>query len=131
MASWTGEVVRVSLLAELLGKDKHVDAAGRAAWVEANPTPGRLALLNFAPYAASFEKRISEVQTWRHDKPQFDTEEIRADARVYLRALGEMGYPLSPIEQAVIDGKPYTPEPQNAAMDDADNVETDASGPDA
>jgi hypothetical protein len=67
-------------------------------------------LLNFAALAACYEKRMDQVQTWRHDEPSWDTEEIRADARVYLAFLGEMGYPLAPIEQAIISDEPYTPQ---------------------
>jgi hypothetical protein len=72
-------------------------------------------LLNFAVLAACYDKRIDEVQTWRHDAPQFDTEEIRADACVYLALLGQMGYPLAPVEQAIITGEHYTPRPPRTA----------------
>jgi ParB/RepB/Spo0J family partition protein len=117
---WTGDVSRVALLAELLGHDKTDSAAGRAEWVPGNTTPGRLMLLNFAALAACWEKRIDQVQTWRHDKPQEDTEEIRADARVYLAFLGEMGYPPAPVEQAIISGEPYAPQDDELQDEDGD-----------
>lgn len=133
---WTGEVSRTAILAELLGQDKQAEAAQRAGWVPAAATPGRMVLTSFAIFAACFEKRITESQTWRHDKPQYDTEDIRADARTYLEFLGTIGYPLSPIEQAVISGEPYTPQdaPQ-PSEDEGDEGKDDAaegdSAPDA
>jgi ParB family chromosome partitioning protein len=127
--SWTGDVSRVALLAELLGQSKTDEAAGRAQWAPGNATPGRLMLLNFAVLAACYEKRIQEVQTWRHDEPSWDTEEIRADARTYLAFLGEVGYPLAPIEQAIISGDPYTPQAaEDADQDDQDADQDDQDG---
>ncbi|WP_127357647.1 hypothetical protein [Actinacidiphila soli] len=138
--SWTGDVSRVALLAELLGQSKTDEAAGRAEWAPGNATPGRLMLLNFAVLAACYEKRIQEVQTWRHDEPSWDTDEIRADARTYLAFLGEMGYRLAPIEQAIISGEPYTPQAAEEAEDadhedaeepeDADRDDQDGEDPD-
>ncbi|MCX4554214.1 ParB/RepB/Spo0J family partition protein [Streptomyces sp. NBC_01500] len=105
---WTGDVPRVALLAELLGRDKTDES--RLSWVPGNATPARLLLVNFAVLAACFEKRLDQVQTWRHDEPAWDTEAIRADARVYLGFLVDVGYPLSLIEQAIVSGEPYNRE---------------------
>jgi hypothetical protein len=92
-------------------------------------------LLNFAVLAACYEKRMDQVQTWRHDAPSWDTDEIRADARTYLAFLGEMGYPLAPIEQAIISGEPYIPQAANDSADaeepeDADREDLDGEEPD-
>lgn len=121
VASWTGDVARVALLAELLGEEKTGDAEGRCEWAPANATPGRLMLMNFAVLAACYEKRMDQVQTWRHDRPSWDTDEIRADARVYLEFLGEVGYPLAPIEQAIISGEPYAPQESTALDQDQED----------
>ncbi|MCX5206107.1 ParB/RepB/Spo0J family partition protein [Streptomyces sp. NBC_00237] len=98
---WTGEVSRVALVAELLGEDKRAD--NRTTWAPAGATPGKLNLINFAIIAGCYEKRLDEVQTWRTDKPSFDTNDIRDDARVYLSYLATIGYTLSLVEQAIVD----------------------------
>lgn len=114
--SWTGDVARVAILADLLGRDKQ--SGDRTEWIDPNATPGRLALLMLAPYAAAFEKRIEASNVWRTDKPEWDTPDIRRDACTWLTFLGELGYPLSRIEQAVIADEAYTLEAETAKEQD-------------
>ncbi|MCX4515905.1 hypothetical protein OHA27_37950 [Streptomyces sp. NBC_01619] len=121
--SWSGDVSRVALLAELLGQQKTDPAAERAQWAPGNATPGRLMLLNFAVLAACHEKKLDDVQTWRHDAPQWDSEATRADARVYLAFLGELGYPLTAIEQAIITGEPFTLQNGQESEDGGQTIE--------
>ncbi|MFJ5218784.1 ParB/RepB/Spo0J family partition protein [Streptomyces sp. NPDC088354] len=123
---WTGDVARVAILADLLGRDKQ--SGDRTEWIDPNATPGRLALLMLAPYAAAFEKRIEASNVWRTDKPEWDTPDIRRDACTWLTFLSELGYPLSRIEQAVIADEAYTLEAEKeqdeiAAADDGSDGE--------
>ena len=72
-------------------------------------TAGRLPIAILAVIAASYEERMDGDQgrfTWRTDR-RF-TQCPRDDAGVYFRFLTSVGYELSPIEQAVADGIPYT-----------------------
>ena len=70
---------------------------------------GRLPIAILAVIAASYEERMDGDQgrfTWRTDR-RF-TQCPRDDAGAYFRFLASTGYELSPIEQAVADGVPYT-----------------------
>jgi len=69
----------------------------------------RLPIAILAGIAASYEERMdgdSGRFTWRTDRRY--TQCPRADAGAYFRFLASVGYELSPIEQAVTDGVPYT-----------------------
>ncbi|MFG2793995.1 ParB/RepB/Spo0J family partition protein [Streptomyces sp. NPDC048419] len=125
--SWTGDTTRSAILADLLsiGTDekKAASAQERATWTGSSATPTRLLLVNFAVIAACYEKRIEKPNTWRQDQPEWDTEEIRADARVWLTFLAELGHQLSPVERDVIDDTPFEidEEPAATPLDDADS----------
>jgi ParB family transcriptional regulator, chromosome partitioning protein len=70
---------------------------------------GRLPIAILAVIAASYEERMDGDQgrfTWRTDRRY--TQCPRDDAGAYFRFLASVGYELSPIEQAVTDGVPYT-----------------------
>ncbi|MGP4049329.1 ParB/RepB/Spo0J family partition protein [Streptomyces sp. 2A115] len=103
VAQWSGDVGRHNLIKELTGYSTLAERAKTA-------TPAKLTLLNFAVLAATFEKRMSETRTWRTDSTAhsavYELREIRADARTWLTFLAEIGYPLSSVEQAVVDDEP-------------------------
>ncbi|MFI5808689.1 ParB N-terminal domain-containing protein [Streptomyces sp. NPDC051561] len=126
---WAGDVPRVALLAEFLGENKSVKAKERAKWIPAGASPGKLALMNFAVLAASHEKRLDQVQTWRTDKPSWDTEEIRDGARTYLSFLSTTGYTLSPVEKAIVDNVTFHPsgEPEESEADDGQDEQAEGS----
>jgi ParB family transcriptional regulator, chromosome partitioning protein len=100
---------------------------------------GRLPVAVLAVIAASYEERMDGDQgrfTWRTDR-RF-TQCPRDDAGAYFRFLASVGYELSPIEQAVADGVPYTGDQPaddlsadggtGSTPDDHAEVEVDASG---
>ncbi|MBX6358262.1 MAG: hypothetical protein IRZ05_20730 [Micromonosporaceae bacterium] len=70
--------------------------------------PNRLPLLALAPIAVAYEHQMtvpdSSRYIWRHDRTGAVS---RADARAYLSLLVELGYHPAPIEQAIIDDRPY------------------------
>ncbi|MGK3943319.1 ParB/RepB/Spo0J family partition protein [Streptomyces caeruleatus] len=112
VAQWSGDVGRHNLIKELTGYTTLADRAKSA-------TPANLTLLNFAVLAATFEKRMGEVRTWRTARSAvYELSEIRSDARTWLTFLAEIGYPLSSVEQAVVDDEPYQEDEPDA--DDAD-----------
>lgn len=121
VAKWEGDDARVEILAELLGRPSKEKAPKRARWVGSSPSAGRLALCDFAVIAASYEKRIEKVQTWRTDEPAWDSEAIRSDAQAYLKALVSFGYRPTLIEEAVIKNVPFDP----AAGADDSTTDTD------
>jgi ParB family chromosome partitioning protein len=106
----------------------------------------RLPLAILAVIAASYEERMdgdSGRFTWRTDRRY--TQCPRDDAGAYFRFLASTGYELSPIEQAVADGVPYTgdqpaddpgtdgetgttPDDPAVGGDDADHGEADEPG---
>ena len=93
------------------------------AWLEICDTAAasRLPLLMLAPIAVTFEYAMTEGlgrATWRTDSTYSPCP--RAEAGHYLSFLASLGYHLTPIEQAVADGLPYTgddPENQLTAQD--------------
>ncbi|MEU8893671.1 ParB N-terminal domain-containing protein [Streptomyces sp. NPDC048442] len=128
---WAGDIPRVALLAEFLGENKSVKSKERAKWVPAGATQGKLALMNFAVLAASYEKRLDQVQTWRMDKPSWDTEEIRDGARVYLSYLSTIGYTLAPVEKAIVDNVPFDPDGEKRVTEPDDGEAEGTEEPEA
>lgn len=120
VAQWSGDVGRHNLIKELTGYSTLAERTKTA-------TPAKLTLLNFAVLAATFEKRMNEVRTWRTDRTAqssvYELREIRQDARTWLTFLAEIGYPLSGVEQAVVDDEPYQEKEPDA--DDADGQADD------
>jgi len=93
------------------------------AWLEICDTAAasRLLLLMLAPIATTYEYAMTDGlgrATWRTDSTYSPCP--RAEAGHYLSFLASLGYHLTPIEQAVADGLPYTgddPEDQLTAED--------------
>ncbi|WP_020124550.1 ParB/RepB/Spo0J family partition protein [Streptomyces canus] len=128
VAQWTGDVGRHNLIKELTGYTTLAERAKSA-------TPAKLTLLNFAVLAATFEKRMGEVRTWRTDRTArssvYELSEIRSDARTWLTFLAEIGYPLSSVEQAITDDEPYQedePDPDDADGQAAEDTEDSQDG---
>jgi ParB family chromosome partitioning protein len=99
---------RSSLFAEITGGTIRHDE-NTSTW-----PAGRLPIAILAVIAASYEERMDGDQgrfTWRTDR-RF-TQCPRGDAGAYFRFLASVGYELSPIEQAVADGVPFSPEVQS------------------
>ncbi|WP_078844514.1 ParB/RepB/Spo0J family partition protein [Streptomyces achromogenes] len=134
VAQWVGDAGRRDLVKELTGYDNPAERAKSA-------TPAKLTLLNFAVLAATFEKRLGEVRTWRTDSAArstvYELREIREDARTWLSFLAGNGYPLSSVEQAIVDDKPYqegAPEASDAhgqAAEDSEDTPDGASAEDS
>jgi ParB/Sulfiredoxin domain len=101
------------------------------AWLEIADTAAasRLPLLMLAPIAVTYEYAMTDGlgrATWRTDSTYSHCP--RAEAGHYLSFLASLGYHLTPIEQAVADGLPYTgddPENQLAAEDGREAVGTE------
>jgi ParB family transcriptional regulator, chromosome partitioning protein len=94
---------RSSLFQEITGGTIRHDA-NTGTW-----PAGRLPIAILSVIAAAYEERLDGDQgrfTWRTDRRY--TQCPRADAGAYFRFLASAGYELSPIEQAVADGVPYT-----------------------
>ncbi|MFF4189121.1 ParB/RepB/Spo0J family partition protein [Streptomyces sp. NPDC001691] len=127
-AQWVGDAGRRALVKDLTGCDRPAERARSA-------PPAKLALLNFAVLAATFEKRMSEVRTWRTDSTArasvYELREIREDARTWLSFLAEIGYPLSGVEQAIVDDEPYQEGERDTAHTDerVDGETPDEEGP--
>ncbi|MFD8564671.1 hypothetical protein ACFV1N_46035 [Streptosporangium canum] len=86
--------------------------------------PGKLPLLALGPIAAAYEQQMTGTKaadaTWRTDKWSPCK---RTDAAVWLKFLAQLGYPLTPIEQAVADGVDYrgdNPAPEQDLADEPD-----------
>jgi len=80
-------------------------------WLEICDTTAaaRLPLLMLAPIAVTFEYAMTQVEgrnTWRTDNRWSPCP--RTEAGQYLAFLAGVGYQLTPIEQAVADGVPWT-----------------------
>ncbi|WP_331765382.1 ParB/RepB/Spo0J family partition protein (plasmid) [Streptomyces sp. NBC_01384] len=127
VAQWSGDVGRRNLIKELTGYSTLAERAKTA-------TPAKLTLLNFAVLAATFEKRMNEVRTWRTDRSAqssvYELREIRSDARTWLTFLAEIGYPLSSVEQAVVDDEPFQEHEPDAADVDGQADEDTEDSPD-
>jgi len=102
-----------TLAAELLGQPKALSD-----WAEltAKASAKRLILLTFLPLVAGFEKNMSDGR-WRTDGDQGYRHE-RKQAAEWLKLLVALGYKLSPIEQAVMEDRPYDPAAPVPAMPD-------------
>ncbi|MBO8203141.1 ParB N-terminal domain-containing protein [Streptomyces smyrnaeus] len=122
---WIGDAARTDVLLGIMGKGD--GSVQRAELFPENPTAPRLNLLNFAVLAASYEYRMRDVQTWRSDRPNWDTEAIRSDAREYLSFLESVGYVLSPIERSIVDGDAYEI-PDDKDGEDAEHQDDSAPG---
>ncbi|MFF3726868.1 ParB/RepB/Spo0J family partition protein [Streptomyces erythrochromogenes] len=85
------------------GIKEHSGSAARAAAV----TPAKAVAMAFAAVATAYEKNAART-VWRTDGLHARAE-IRTVTGEYLGWLVSLGYEPSPIEQAVIDGKPYSP----------------------
>jgi len=84
-------------------------------WLEiCDTTAGaRLPLLMLAPVAVTYEHAMTQNEgrhTWRTDSPC-----PRGQAGEYLAFLASIGHTLTPIEQAVADGIPWTGAPHRHA----------------
>ncbi|MFI7405934.1 ParB/RepB/Spo0J family partition protein [Streptomyces sp. NPDC049541] len=127
VAQWVGDAGRRDLVKELTGYDQPAERAKSA-------TPAKLTLLNFAVLAATFEKRMGEVRTWRTDPAArsavYELREIREDARTWLSFLAEIGYPLSSVEQAIVDDEPYQEGEPDAADTDGQAAQDTEDTPD-
>lgn len=122
---------RSQLFDQLTGGTIRPDAIG--AWA-----PGRMPLALLAVIATAYEDRMdgdAGRATWRTD--QRFTQCNREEAGTYLRFLASAGYELSPVEQAVADGVPYTGDQPEAQLPDAgqehdsENTEATSGGQDA
>jgi ParB family chromosome partitioning protein len=98
------------------------ELGGPAADAAETASQPRLWLLALAPIAAAYEDQMTgtgdQRATWRTDRYAPCP---RADAGAWLRFTAQMGYQLSPVEQAVADGVPYL-------GDSADGHEPPAAG---
>jgi ParB family chromosome partitioning protein len=111
-------------------------------WLEITDTTAaaRLPLLMLAPIVTAYEHALTDGEgrnTWRFDRYSLCP---RRDAGTYLAFLGSIGYELSAIEQAVVDGVAYTGEPPagpvldlgtdpDTPSDDSDHCEALAEAP--
>lgn len=86
----------------------HRELGGPAADAAETASQPRLWLLALAPIAAAYEDQMTgtgdQRATWRTDRYAPCP---RADAGTWLRFTAQIGYQLSPVEQAVADGVPY------------------------
>jgi ParB family transcriptional regulator, chromosome partitioning protein len=103
----------------------------RAAEVTGWPA-ARLPLALLAAVVACYEEKLTAVtgkMTWRTDRPTEYSSCTRQEAGAYFQFLSSIGHELSPIEQAIADGVPYTgdepTEPQGKDDADASSSEAD------
>ncbi|MFD7560123.1 ParB N-terminal domain-containing protein [Streptomyces sp. NPDC059835] len=83
-----------------MGLPQHTAESARAEAVA--KTPAKATLYGFAAIVAAYEQNTDRT-VWRHKGG------TRTEAAQYLSWLVSLGYKATPIEQAVIDGKTYTP----------------------
>lgn len=84
-------------------------------------TTGKLPMLSLALIITCYEEQLSGdggKLTWRRDKYSPCSQD---DAGTYFRFLASAGYELSPIEQAIADGVPYTGQNPDAPSLDEDD----------
>jgi ParB family chromosome partitioning protein len=129
--------LRGGALANAHARDLFAELAGHdaAALLERCGTsqPSRLPLIMLAPIVTAYESEVSgegeRRATWREDR---FSPCPRADAGAYLAFLASLGYQLSPIEQAVADGTPYTGDspatPLDGDGDSAGPADADGTG---
>jgi ParB family transcriptional regulator, chromosome partitioning protein len=92
-------------------------------------TAGRLPLLMLAPVVTAYENAMTEGEgrnTWRTDRYSPCP---RAEAGRYLAFLGSLGYELSGIEQAVVDGIGWTDAPPGDPLVTGAEPEVDQAAP--
>jgi ParB family chromosome partitioning protein len=90
----------------------------------------RLPLLMLAPIAVAYESEMygadaGRRSTWRQDRYSPCS---RTEAGGYLAFLASLGYQLSPIEQAVVSGEPYTGDPLGDTLVDEPAEDPDSTG---
>ncbi|MGN5392554.1 ParB N-terminal domain-containing protein [Streptomyces sp. JL7001] len=95
------------------GIKEHSGSAERAKAV----TPAKAVAMAFAAVATAYEQNAART-VWRTDGHHAGSE-VRTVTGEYLGWLVSLGYQPSPIEQAVIDGKPYSPGATAIAADAA------------
>ncbi|MCX4722043.1 ParB/Srx family N-terminal domain-containing protein [Streptomyces virginiae] len=96
------------------GITEHSGSEARARAV----TPAKAVAMAFAAVATAYEQHAART-VWRTDEHHAGSE-VRATTGEYLGWLVSLGYLPSPIEQAVIDGKPYNPGATAMAADAAE-----------
>jgi ParB family chromosome partitioning protein len=119
----SGYVGQTDLRAELLG-------VKNPNWSEltAKASAKRLLLLTFLPLVAAYEKNMHDQQ-WRTDN-RHDYRAERKQAAAWLTFLMSLGYKVSPIEKAVLEGVEYNPGvPVPAAPDALDEDDVDEVDP--
>ncbi|MFE4635495.1 ParB N-terminal domain-containing protein [Streptomyces sp. NPDC056773] len=101
------------ILAELLGLSVEQSRDREAFPSHLSKDPRRAVQLQFAAVAAVREKAAVR-QMWRTDDQAYP-EMYRVKAAAWLGVLKSLGYPLTPIEEAVMNGEPYDPKAPAAA----------------
>jgi ParB family transcriptional regulator, chromosome partitioning protein len=95
----------------------------------------RLPLALLAAIVTCYEEKLTAPlgkMTWRTDRPTEFSSCSREDTGAYFRFLASIGHELSPIEQAVADGVPYTGEQAGDDLDiDAEPTEDGGESSDA
>ena len=95
----------------------------------------RLPLVLLAAIVTCYEEKLTATtgkMTWRTDRPTEFSSCSRQDAGAYFRFLASIGHELSPIEQAVADGVPYTGEQAGDSLDGStEPTEESDESPDA
>ncbi|MER6521863.1 ParB N-terminal domain-containing protein [Streptomyces sp. NPDC001553] len=86
-----------------MGLPQHTDEKARAAAVA--KTPAKATLWTFAAIVAAYEQHVVRT-VWRTDGAHAQAS-VRTETAGYLKWLTGLGYEPTPIERAVIDGKPY------------------------
>ncbi|MCY0924214.1 MULTISPECIES: ParB N-terminal domain-containing protein [unclassified Streptomyces] len=86
-----------------MGLPQHTDEKARAAAVA--KVPAKATLFTFAAIVAAYEQHVVRT-VWRTDGAHAQAS-VRSETAGYLKWLTGLGYEPTPIERAVIDGKPY------------------------
>ncbi|MFD0636353.1 ParB/RepB/Spo0J family partition protein [Catenulispora yoronensis] len=112
----SGYVGQADLKAELLG-------VKNPNWSEltAKASAKRLLLFTFLPLVTAYEKNMHDQQ-WRTDG-RYDYRSEREQAAAWLTFLMSLGYKISPIERAVLEGRDYapgTPAPAESSLENED-----------
>ncbi|MGP4103831.1 ParB/RepB/Spo0J family partition protein [Nonomuraea sp. KM90] len=139
---WASSYGSTDILNQLLGIAPHGDSGDQGTpqafasereeleRIIAKTGQKRQPLLQFASVATAYERRM-DVRTWR-DPDSFNDhwergehKQRRAEMAVWLTLLAELGYRLSPIEEAVAHGRLWAP-----PGDGTPDIDVDASGDD-